>query len=221
MIVNLDNFSPKTKSGFLVLDGVNGAGKTTIQKKIIEYLNNKSISCIETREPGATKLGKSIRELVVEAKVGKPSPWTEVFLFAADRAEHVQTFIKPNLAKNVVVICDRYYYSTLAFQGYGRKMDLAKIRTINEIAIDGVRPDLAIIFDLPAKLGLQRTSLRNSNEIDSFESEELEFHENLRKGFLQLANDLPEACAIIDASLSPDEVWTEVKDYLDIWIGAR
>lgn len=213
------------KSGFIVLDGVNGAGKSTLQNSIIDFLTKNGLAVLKTHEPGATTLGKGIRSLVLGQNDEKLSSLAELFLFAADRAEHVAKTIKPALREGNLVISDRYYYSTTAFQGYGRGLNLDIIDNINKIAIDNLLPDLVILLDLAPEIGLQRTKARgrlNPNktsvsESDSFENEELEFHRRLRNGFLEIAKISKEPFIIIDATQSAETVFNESLKYIEVW----
>lgn len=211
-----------TPSGFLVLEGVNGAGKGTQQAKISEYLSSRGVAVHLTREPGATALGLKLREILLSQNSEKLDPWSELFLFLADRAEHVSKVILPKLRSGTLVICDRYYYSTLAFQGYGRGLDLGELLDANLAAVRNVLPDLCILLDLEPKLGLQRSSQRTSaqGEHDSFESEELAFHTRLREGFLHLASNLGERFLVLDAAQSPDQIFDQIRPVLDLWLEA-
>jgi dTMP kinase len=218
MLVSSSSFAPAGSKGFFVLEGVNGAGKSTLQKKLAEYLTQCGIDTILTREPGATPIGNEIRSLVLETKAGTPAALTEIFLFAADRAEHVEKIIAPALKERKAVISDRYYYSTIAFQGYGRGLDRETIQSVNTVAIAGVTPDFVLLLDLDPAEGLRRTSTRTGQEgTDAFEKEKLSFHERLRKGFLEIAKSSKEAFLIVDASKSPEEIFNFVKPLVDRW----
>lgn len=218
MITSLNQLSSIRPKGFLVLDGVNGAGKTTLLKKILQYLadNNKTVKA--TREPGATELGVNLRRLLLENPNEQPCSIAEMFLFAADRAEHVNKLIRPAINRGELVISDRYYYSTVAFQGYGRKLDLEMTYSINQIAIDGMLPDLVLLMDLDPAEGLRRTTARSTEDCgkDSFEREALEFHRAIREGFLEIAKTAPEQFYLIDASKSQEQIWDEVKQIIDL-----
>ncbi len=217
MIKSYNQLEGGSSQGFLVLEGVNGAGKTTLLKKLLQYFADNSKTTKATREPGATALGTDLRRLLLENAEQRPCSLAEMFLFAADRSEHVNKLIRPTISRGEIVISDRYYYSTVAFQGYGRKLDLDMVYAINKIAIDGLLPDLVLLMDLDPLEGLNRTTTRAKNEQgkDSFESETLEFHKAIRKGFLEIAADVPEPFYLIDASKSQDEIWEEVKPIID------
>ena len=218
MRVSPDTFSPTTCTGFLVFDGVNGAGKSTQLNRLLDYLKSKGINASSTREPGGTTFGATVRSLIMNEKEEALTPLAETFLFAADRAHHVRSVIKPAIEEKRAIISDRYYYSTLAFQGYGRGLNLPELIQINEIAIANCKPDLVFLFDLDPQVGLERAASRNSAEHDSFEQEAIDFHTRLRDGFVDLSESLPEPFAVIDASLPEDEVWKNIKPFIDIWL---
>lgn len=221
MLVSPESFKPHNPNGFIVFDGVNGAGKSTQLKRLARYFEERGIAVQQTREPGATTLGKTIRSFFTQKANYSISSIAETFLFAADRAQHVSEVIKPCIAQKTAVLCDRFYYSTIAFQGYGRQQDLATIKNINTIAIQSVLPDLVFLFDLDPAIGLKRAAQRNDPEVDTFEQEELAFHSRLRNGFLTLAETLAEPFVRIDASQDEEAVWQQilpfVEKYLQLW----
>jgi len=210
---------------FITFEGGDGTGKTTQLKALESHLRGKGRSCVSTREPGGTSLGKLIRQVLLE--VGKQpiaSP-TELFLYLADRAQHVQEVILPAIDGGKVVLCDRYTDSTLAYQGYGRGIDLDLLRQLNEFANRGVKPDLTLLLDCPVELGLSRTAQRQSNtglargREDRFEREKVEFHEKVRAGFLAMARAEPERFRLIDASRSVEQVSREIQNIIDREMG--
>jgi dTMP kinase len=216
MKIKPGDFSPTQPRGFIVVDGANGAGKTTLLNSISALLDDAGARHIRTREPGpSTELGRVVRKLLLDCDDDPITPISELFLFGADRAEHVQKIILPATQDGVVVLSDRYYYSTFAFQGKGRGLDGALVNTVNEAAIAGVRPDIAIFLDLPPEIGLARTKKREkemgeSAERDAFEEEELSFHQRLREGFLELAETCPEPVLVIDATQTPEAIFSSV-----------
>lgn len=220
MQTTIDTFKPERCSGFIVLDGVNGAGKSTQLQNLLTFLTDKGISCTTTREPGGTEFGTHIRSIILGNNTYSVHPLTESLLFAADRAQHVTEVIQPAIKAKRAIISDRYYYSTLAFQGYGRGLDLNELETINRIAIAGTVPDLVFLFDLDPAVGLQRTRSRSSAEHDSFEQEEIAFHIQLREGFLELSKRLPEPFAVLDADQSAEAVWQQMLPFVTTWLEA-
>jgi|1048.fasta_scaffold62539_1 dTMP kinase len=208
---------------FIVLEGVNGAGKTTLQKRLSDYLKNHGHHTVCTREPGGTEIGKGIRSLVLGSGKGKICDRGEMFLFAADRSQHVEEVIRPAVDAGKVVICDRYFYSTMAFQGYGRGISTDLIWEINKIAVGGVLPDLILVLDLDPQTGLNRNKKGSDGKDgpDSFEEEELAFHTRIRDGFLEIAKKRPENFLVIDANGSPDDVWNVTKNSIDIMYGFK
>jgi dTMP kinase len=210
---------------FITLEGGDGTGKTTQGKILESYLTARGQSCLLTREPGGTDLGELIRRVLLE--VGKEpiaSP-TELFLYLADRAQHVHEIIAPALERGKIVLCDRHTDSTLAYQGYGRGIDLGVLRDLNHIASRGIKPSLTFLFDCPVEVGLSRAAQRQSrsalgqNRQDRFEREKLEFHERVRTGFLELARAEPQRFRIIDASRSTGDVAQQIKSIVDRELG--
>lgn len=206
--------------GFLVIDGPNGAGKSTLQKKIANYLEQRGIANKTTREPGGTENGQKIRQILLGQSTYKLEPDSEVYLFCADRTEHIHKVIVPAIKRNEKVICDRYYYSTIAFQVYGRGLDALKTTRLIEEVVAGHKPDLTLILDIDPAEGLKRTSSRGNQEEDSFEQEELKFHKELRKGFLELADKCKEPCYVLNANQDEEKLWEETKPLIDIWLNA-
>ncbi|MFS8782858.1 dTMP kinase [Synechococcus sp. R6-6] len=203
---------------FITLEGGEGVGKTTQQALLVERLRQEGYACLCTREPGGTALGKTLRELLLH---GDPfSPLAELLLYAADRAEHVSKVIAPALAAGQVVVCDRFTDSTLAYQGYGRGLDLEKIRQLNHLATGGLQPHLTLWLDLPPEVGLAR-----SRSCDKLEQEHLEFHRRVYQGFQALAAAEPQRIVRIDAQGSPAEVaarlWSVVEPRLPLATAGR
>lgn len=218
MIVTLDSFRCHSPQGFVVIEGVNGAGKSTVIAAVEKHLQEVNRTTIRTWEPGDTPLGKELRRLLLNSPQLPRHSTAELLLFGADRSEHVDAVIKPALGRGDFVLCDRYLYSTIAFQGYGRQLDMALISQVNEIAIKGTLPDLVILLDLDAHEGLRRTRSRQNSaaEGDSFELETIEFHNRIREGFLTLARERPEPFLVIDAHQPVEAVITAVLNAIDV-----
>lgn len=206
-------------SQFVTFEGGDGTGKTTQIHALENYLSAQGRTCIVTREPGGTSLGKLIRQVLLQIGEHEIAPSTELFLYLADRAQHVNEVIAPALKAKKIVLCDRFTDSTLAYQGYGRGIDLAQLKQFNNIADGGVRPNLTFLLDCPIELGLARTGERQVQAgqppEDRFEREKREFHEKVRAGFLALAAAEPQRFHVIDASRSAEEVTLEIRKIVD------
>jgi dTMP kinase len=206
---------------FITFEGGDGTGKSTQLKALELYLASRGISCVSTREPGGTGLGSVIRQAVLQVGNRSIHQLTEVFLYLADRAQHVHEIILPALHSSKLVLCDRYIDSTLAYQGYGRGMDLEVLRKLNRLATGDLKPDLTFLFDCPVEIGLRRVTTRLATQgrsrvrRDRFENERADFHERVRSGFLELARAEPERFRVLDASRSASEVTDEMKNLLD------
>ena len=206
---------------FITFEGGDGTGKTTQIQLMEGYLRERHRSCVVTREPGGTTLGQMIRKVLLEVGNREIAKSTELFLYLADRAQHVHEIITPALASGNIVLCDRFSDSTLAYQGYGRGSDLSWLRSLNNAATGGLHPDMSFLFDCPVDIGLGRAARRriksatNLSQEDRFEREKLEFHEKVRHGFLELARLEPERFRIIDATCSVAEVACQIREIVD------
>lgn len=217
MLVDFSSYEFSQSKGFVVLEGLNGAGKTTLLKKIESYLSSKDIAYRTTFEPGGSPIGRQIRQILLDQTQYKLGPIGELLFFCAERAEHVSKVIKPALDMKKVVLCDRFFYSTLAFQGYGRGIDLEQTNSACQIAIQGTAPDLVILLDIEVQEALTRIHKRDSDDVDDFEKEEVDFHERLKDGFLKIAEFASEPFLVADANKSADAVWLQVQPVLDRW----
>ena len=193
---------------FITLEGVEGSGKTTQAAILADALRARGFSATVTREPGGTPVGAAIRAIFLDATVAL-EPAAELLLVLADRAQHVREKLRPAIATGEIVISDRYCDSTTAYQGYGRGLDLKLLRDLNQLASDGLSPDLTLVLDCPAELGLERTRARQKGgavAADRFEGERLEFHRRVREGFLAVAREEPARVRLIDATRPVAEV---------------
>lgn len=200
---------------FIAIEGIEGSGKSSLIGGLRDALDSRGVALHCTREPGATALGLTIRSLLLAPQEQKINPIAEVLLFFADRAQHVAEVIKPNLERGSWVLCDRFSYSTLAYQGYGRGLNLETLLQISEFTTQGIAPDLVVLLDLPAEIGLARAKQRSTtvgqeNSWTRFEAEELSFHTRIRDGFLQLASKDPERWLVVDAQQSPEHILESV-----------
>jgi dTMP kinase len=202
---------------FITFEGGDGTGKSTQLKLLQRHLTALGKPCVVTREPGGTSLGNLIRQVLLEVRKQPIASPTELFLYLADRAQHIQEVIAPALEHGKIVLCDRHTDSTLAYQGYGRGIDLDLLRRLNEMASRGIKPDLTLLLDCPVKVGLSRTAQRQlqggrrGSREDRFEREKVEFHERVRQGFLEMARLEPERFYVIRATRPVQEVFDEIK----------
>ncbi|MBS1807317.1 MAG: dTMP kinase [Acidobacteria bacterium] len=198
----------------ITFEGVDGCGKTTQLRLLERILTTRNTSFVSTREPGGTELGKLIRAALLNVSRHKVEPLSELLLYAADRAQHVQEFVLPNLAAGKIVLSDRFYDATTAYQGYGRGFDLALIQKLNRLATSDLKPDLTLLFDIDVSTGIERIARRggetanNSDEdkANRLDLEPHEFHERVRQGYLELAKQEPNRFRIIPASGSIEAV---------------
>jgi dTMP kinase len=199
---------------FIVFEGGEGCGKSTQAGLLLRKLEREGIAASLTREPGGTALGNEIRRLLKKRRDSTVSPLAELYLFAASRVQLVDEVIRPALLEGRVVICDRFADSTVAYQGFGRGLDMTSVSTVNVMATDGLRPDLTVLLDVPVEEGLRRK--RGAG--DRFEIEELSFHYRIRDGYLKMAASEPDRWLLIDASLPrraiADMIWKRVSSSL-------
>ena len=194
-----------SKGLFITFEGGDGCGKTTQIKLLDEYLRGKGYKTLLTREPGSKGLGIKLREILLNYD-GEVSSTCESFLFLADRAQHVDCIIKPALKEGIIVLCDRHTDSTVAYQGYGRGIDLEQINHLNKIATSGLKPDLTIVLDVDVETSQKRVG----SEKDRMESAGREFFERVRKGFLEIAKQEPNRVKVVDSTQSIEEIHKQV-----------
>ena len=187
---------PVKKGLLITLEGPEGSGKSTHIELLASYLRKEGHKVMVTREPGGTPLAHAFRRLLLETGDGLV-PLAELFLYEADRAQHVEETVLPALKRGWIVLCDRYTDSTLAYQGDGRGLDKKKIRTLNEAASSGLKPDLTILLDVPAARGLG-LARRKKNRHDRLERAGLAFHRRVRRGFLKLAVQEPKRFRVVE-----------------------
>lgn len=195
---------------FITLEGIEGSGKTTLQNALASALREQGHEVLVTREPGGCALGRTLRGVLLDPH-SHLSPHAELFLFLADRAQHVAESIKPALDAGGIVLCDRYADSTIVYQGYGRGFDIDTLQKLNDLAIGGLWPDQTLVLDMEPEAALRRALRRNEAQglTDSegrFEAESLDFHHRLRTGFQLWANRNPKRITLLDASGTPSDL---------------
>jgi len=211
---------------FITFEGIEGCGKTTQLRRLADTLSGRGIPFIMTREPGGCPIADDIRGILLDAKNSDLRPGAELLLYAAARAQHVQQVVKPALESGIHVLCDRFYDATIAYQGYGRGLDLQLIHQLNVIATGGLDPDLTILMDCPVETGLGRALARINATTDGvreerFELESLEFHRRVRNGYLQRAAAEPDRIIVVDGSREVAEIEQTITRTVQDWFNDR
>jgi dTMP kinase len=194
---------------FISFEGIDGVGKSTQVNLLTEFLESRGRTVVKTFEPGGTELGTEIRHLLLHRK-GDVAPRAEALLFAADRAHHVATKVRPALERGEVVITDRYLDSSVAYQGSGRDLDFDAIRNLSLFAVGGLLPKLTVLLDLEASKAMSRRDATGASP-DRLESEKVEFFETVRQSFLKMAQDEPERFLVVSAELAVDEIAERIR----------
>jgi dTMP kinase len=208
------------RGAFITVEGGDGAGKSTQVRLLAEYLKQMGHDLVLTREPGGSDNAERIREFLLSTPESPWSAWTEAFLIAAARREHVKELIAPSLKGGKTVLCDRFSDSTIAYQGYGRGLPLSDLDQLIQIAEQGTTPDLTIILDIDPAIAADRIAARGQ-EKTVFESEDMKFRMRARKGFLDLSRHEPERYRTIDASQAQDVVTAAIKAAVDGFFAER
>lgn len=202
---------------FITFEGIEGCGKSTQINLLEKVLAEKDIPFSLTREPGGTEIGAKIRSILLDTNNRDIRPATELLLYAADRAQHVESVIRPALSEGKVLICDRYFDATTAYQGNARGLDSELILSLNRIASSGLTPDLTFLIDCPVEIGLERAIQRSEDEAPEemrFEKEALSFHHKVREGYLKIAESNPERVKIINGNRPVEKVHEEIAGIL-------
>jgi dTMP kinase len=202
---------------FITFEGIEGGGKTTQATLLVEYLKSKNIPALYTREPGGTPIGDQIRKVLLNTENHPMTGLTELLLYGASRAQHVEQLIRPSLEKGMMVVCDRYTDATFAYQWAGRGLDRKAVETVNQLATSGLHPDLTILLDVPVELGLERAKNRNlklnlQNREGRFEEESISFHRRVRQGYRELASREPDRIYLIDGTREIKTIHEEIKE---------
>ncbi|MFP4258924.1 MAG: dTMP kinase [Desulfovermiculus sp.] len=209
---------------FITFEGIEGSGKSTQAKRVLALLQKQVRKVLLSREPGGTAIGRELRSLLLNSENNHLCARGELFLYLADRAQHVEEIIKPALESGIVVLVDRFTDSTLVYQGFGRGLDLDLVQGLNELAVNGVRPDLTFVIDVPPEIGLHRARSRNGESGTAqaegrFEAESLDFHTRIREGYLELAARDKERIMVLDGTVPENEVFAAIRQALRIHLG--
>lgn len=201
------------KGLFITFEGADGCGKTTQINLLKNYLENQGYQVVLTREPGAKGLGEKVREILLNYE-GAVSDRCESFLFLADRAQNIDIIVNPAVNEGKIVLCDRHIDSTVAYQGYGRGLDIDRIKMLNNIATNGRKPDLTIVFDIDVETSMQRVGKNK----DRMESAGIEFHNRVRDGYLKIAKEEPERIKVVNSIQTVNDVFEEVKKIVNKYL---
>lgn len=201
---------------FITFEGIEGCGKTTQIKLLGSYFESRKLPCWITREPGGTQLGEKIRKIFLHSKNTDITPLTELLLITASRVQHFHRIIKPALNEKRIVVCDRFFDATVAYQGYAGGLPLSQIYSSHELFLNGVDPDLTILFDCPVEVGLKRSRSRNKADglekaEGRFEEKSLQFHEKVRRGYLDIAGQEPGRCKVINSEQTIETIQDKVR----------
>ena len=197
---------------FITFEGIEGAGKSTQSVMLHKYLIEKNRKVILTKEPGGTKTGRKIREILLSHSEEIFPPVAELFLYEADRNFHVHNLIKPKINKGYTVICDRFTDSTLAYQGYARGLDIDFVKRLNSTASENIKPDITFLIDIPVEEGLKR--IQKTRERDRIEKEEIDFHKKLREGFLKIAQEEKDRIVVLNGLEPAEKIFSQIIEIL-------
>lgn len=204
------------KGYFIVFEGPDGSGKSSVSQAVYDILEAENYDVVLTREPGGIRIAEDIREIILAPKNTEMDARTEALLYAASRRQHLVQKILPSIKEGKLVICDRFVDSSLAYQSYGRELDLEDVKRINDFAIEGYYPDLTIFLDVDAKTGLERISWRK--DLDRLDQESLDFHQRVFLGYQEILKSATRKYVVVDASVSLEEVIAQsiviIKEFL-------
>lgn len=214
------NRQTKNKGFFITFEGGEACGKSTQLQLLVKALEHKNHAFIQTREPGGTELGEKLRDLLLFIKTSqKISDFTEWLLFSASRIEHIEKIIQPALKQGQIVLCDRFFDSTLAYQGFGRGLDQAKMSQLHAWTTNNLVPDLTILLDLPLKESQERLKKRDAGSYDRMQEQKEEFHQKVRTGFLTLAQKEPQRFLVLDGSQKEETLHQKIKETIQLKLG--
>ncbi len=199
---------------FITFEGIDGSGKSVQIERLLKYVRGEALAVAYFRDPGATQISERIRDILLDKNNIAMSPWTELLLYESARAQMVEELILPALRQNKLVLCDRFYDSTTAYQGYGRQLFLETVALANQIGSCGVTPDLTFLIDVDLEVALARRK-KNSGAADRLEREDRQFHERVRNGYLTIAKQEPERIKIVQGNATIDAVADRVRRIFD------
>jgi dTMP kinase len=209
---------------FITLEGIDGAGKSTQVRRLVNYLRQLGHSVCATREPGGTRVGEQVRGILLASVTERLAPLVELALMYAARAQHLEEVVRPALARGRVVVSDRYNDASFAYQGYGRKLGVKIVRAFDRIVCGKTQPDLTIVLELDPRTSLARAQgreTRRSSRHGRFESQGLKFHERVRAGYLALARQSPRRVKLVRADRPVEEIQTEIRSIVDAFLAQR
>lgn len=209
---------------FITFEGIDGAGKSTQVRKLVEYLKARAIPTVVTREPGGTKVGERIRHLLLHPGIGKMTPLTELILMYAAREQHLDEVVRPALARGRVIISDRYNDASFAYQGYGRLLGARTVRALDQVICGRTQPDLTLLLDLDPRVALERARRRNSQrqiKHTRFENHGLKFQQRVRAGYLARARQEPRRIKVIHADRPTAEIQEAIRKVVDACLAQR
>ena len=202
-------------AGFITFEGIEGSGKTTQMRLLYDFLKQRDVAVMVTREPGGTVIGEKIRGILLDPTTKGLVPRAELFLYGAARLQHIEEVIQPALDAGTAVLCDRFVDATIAYQGYGRELPLSEVKVVNSLVAVDLNPDLTILLDLPVETGLKRARARNAADAASaasrFEEEDLAFHQRVREGYLAIASGERARVKIVPADQPVEKVARQVQ----------
>jgi dTMP kinase len=210
---------------FITFEGIEGSGKTTQIRRLRRYLTQKGVPCKVTREPGGCPISEKIRKILLNPVHHEMVPLTELFLYEASRAQHVEEVIEPLLKKGITVLCDRFSDATSAYQGFGRKLDLGLVEDFNRLSTQSIKPDITFLLDCPSDMGLKRAIQRNQTlkkeKEERFEREKIQFHHRVRKGYLSIAKKEPHRVKVINTRQGEEKTFEKIRQVVDKLIGGK
>ena len=204
---------------FITFEGVEGSGKTTQIRRLKTYLTQKGIPCKVTREPGGCPIGEKVRKILLNPDHYEMVSLSELLLYEASRAQHVKEVIEPLLKEGIMVLCDRFSDASIAYQGYGRKLDLGLIKRLNRLSSQDIKPDVTFLLDCPSDVGLKRAVQRNltqkKEKEERFEREKIQFHHRVRRGYLSIAKQEPHRVKVIDTREGEEKTFEKIRQIID------